>query len=87
VGVKLNGKSGAALAAAAALLVISATVPAAPVAAGYKMKCFGINACKGHGQGKSLGNSCNGQNTCKGQGFVKMDKAACLAKGGTLTHS
>jgi uncharacterized membrane protein len=84
---KLNGKPGAALAAAAALLVISATVPTAPVAAGYKVKCFGINACKGHGQCKSLGNSCNGQNACKGQGFIKMDKAACLAKGGTLTHS
>jgi hypothetical protein len=84
---KLNGKSGAAIAAAAALLVLSATVPVAPAASGYKVKCFGINSCKGHGQCKSLGNSCTGQNACKGMGFIKMDKAACLAKGGTLTHS
>jgi len=84
---KLNGKSGAAIAAAAALLVLSVTAPVAPAVAGYKVKCFGVNACKGHGQCKSLGNSCTGQNACKGQGFIKMDKAACLAKGGTLTHS
>ena len=65
---KLNRKSGAALAAAAAFLVISATAPVTPAAAAYKVKCFGVNACKG-------------------QGYVLMGKAACLAKGGTLTHS
>jgi uncharacterized membrane protein len=83
---KLNGKSGAALAAAAALLVIGAMAPAVPATAAYKVKCFGVNACKGHGQCKSLGNSCSGQNACKGMGYIKMDKAACLAKGGKLTH-
>ena len=84
---KLNRKSGAALAAAAAFLVISATAPGTPAAAAYKVKCFGVNACKGHGACKSLANSCKGENACKGQGYVLMGKAACLAKGGTLTHS
>jgi hypothetical protein len=43
---KLDRKSGAALAAAAALLMMSATVPVAPAAADYKVKCFGLNSCK-----------------------------------------
>jgi uncharacterized membrane protein len=83
---KLNRTSGAVIAGAAALLVISATAPLAPAAADYKVKCFGLNSCKGHGQCKSLGNSCQGQNSCKGQGFLMMNKGTCLAKGGTLTH-
>jgi uncharacterized membrane protein len=83
---KLNRTSGAAIAGAAALLVISAAAPLAPAAADYKVKCFGLNSCKGHGQCKSLGNSCRGQNSCKGQGFIMMGKSTCLAKGGTLTH-
>jgi hypothetical protein len=82
---KLNGKSGAAIAGAAALLVISAAGPLAPAAANYDVKCFGLNSCKGHGQCKSLANSCKGQNSCKGKGFLMMDKATCLSKGGTLT--
>ncbi len=81
---KLNRKSGAVIAGAAALLVVGATAPLAPAYA-YQVKCFGLNSCKGHGQCKSLANSCKGQNSCKGKGFLMMDKATCLSKGGTLT--
>ena len=85
---KLNRKSGAALAAAAAFLVMNATAPViTPAAAAYKVKCFGVNACKGHGACKSAANSCKGQNACKGKGYVMMGKLRCLFKGGTLTHS
>jgi hypothetical protein len=84
---KLSGTSGAALATAAALLLLSATPSVAPAAAGYKVKCFGVNACKGKGSCKSLANSCKGQNSCKGKGFLIMSQTACKAKGGTLTHS
>jgi hypothetical protein len=83
---KLDRKSGAALAAAAAVLMMSATVPVAPAAADYKVKCFGLNSCKGHGQCKSLGNSCAGQNSCKGKGVLMMGKATCLSKHGSLTQ-
>jgi hypothetical protein len=83
---KLDRKSGAALAAAAAVLMMSATVPVAPAVADYKVKCFGLNSCKGHGQCKSLGNSCAGQNSCKGKGFLMMGKATCLSKHGSLTQ-
>ena len=85
---KLNRKSGAALAVAAAFLVMNATPPVVtPAAAAYKVKCFGVNACKGHGACKTAANSCKGQNACKGQGYVMMGKVRCLFKGGTLTHS
>ena len=61
---KLNAISGATLATAAAILVLSAAVPVAPAAAAsnYKVKCFGVNACKGHGSCKSTANACKGQN-------------------------
>ena len=79
---KLNAKSGATLAAAAALLVVSAAAPVTPAtaASNYKVKCFGLNACKGHGSCKSTANA------CKGKGFVMMSKSTCTAKGGSTTH-
>ena len=83
---KLTARSGATLAAAAALLVVGMAAPLAPASAAYKVKCFGVNACKGHGSCKSLANACKGQNACKGKGFVLLGKSSCVAKGGTLTH-
>jgi uncharacterized membrane protein len=84
---KLSAISGAALATAAAVLVLSTAAPLAPAAAAsnYKVKCFGVNACKGHGSCKSTANACKGQNACKGKGFVMMGKATCTAKGGSTT--
>jgi hypothetical protein len=85
---KLNAISGATLAAAAAVLVLSTAAPLAPASAAsnYKVKCFGLNACKGHGSCKSTANACKGQNACKGKGFVMMSKSTCTAKGGSTTH-
>ena len=85
---KLNAISGAALATAAAVLVLSTAAPLAPAAAAsnYKVKCFGLNACKGRGSCKSTANACKGQNACKGKGFVMMGKSTCTAKGGSTTH-
>lgn len=80
---KLNASSGAALAAAAALLVLSAAAPVAPAAAASKVKCFGVNSCKGQAACKTASNACKGQNACKGKGFLVMSKSACIAKGGT----
>ena len=78
---KITATSGAAMAAAAAALVIGATLPAA-AGSNYTVKCFGLNACKGNGACKSSGNACKGHNACKGQGVKMMSKSACLAKGG-----
>lgn len=61
--------------AAAGMFAMTAAGPAA--AEGAKVKCEGVNSCKGHSDCKSAKNSCKGLNSCKGQGFVEMDKAAC----------
>jgi hypothetical protein len=85
---KLNGISGTTLAAAAAVLVLSnVAAPVATAASNYKVKCFGINACKGHGSCKSTANACKGENACKGKGWVLLSKSQCTAKGGSTTHS
>lgn len=68
--------SGIALATAAAgLFAVTAAGPAAAQAA--KVKCMGVNSCKGQGGCKGASNSCKGLNGCKGQGFVEMSEADC----------
>lgn len=70
--------SGAALAAAAALLfsVASFTTASADEA---KMHCDGVNSCKGQSSCKGAKNSCKGRNSCKGQGFKEMTQKDCDA--------
>ena len=86
---KLNSKSGATLAVAAATLffagaVVSTTSTPANAAAG---KCMAGNACKGQSACKGGANACKGQNACKGTGFSMASKAACDAKGGAFVKS
>jgi len=83
---KLNSKSGATLAAAAATLFLAgATMSAEPTtahAADAMGKCIGANACKGQSACKGGNHECKGLNSCKGQGFAAMTKAQCkVAKG------
>ena len=35
-----------------------------------KVKCSGINSCKGKAACMGMGNSCAGQNSCKGKGWI-----------------
>ena len=67
-----------ALAAAAAVMFSTAVVMTAS-ADEAKVKCEGVNSCKGHSACKSANNSCKGQNSCKGKGFLEMTKAECDA--------
>jgi hypothetical protein len=54
-------------------------------AAGAKVKCEGVNECKGHGACGGAGHDCAGKNECKGKGWVEMSSEAdCKAKGGTV---
>lgn len=77
---KLSAKSGAALAAAAASLMIAGAVTAPTIAAAAdKGHCVGANACKGTGACKTAANACKGQNACKGTGFTVTTKAECEA--------
>ena len=70
--------SGVALAAAAAIMFtsVAATTARADEA---KVKCEGVNSCKGHSACKSANNACKGQNSCKGKGYMEMTKADCDA--------
>ena len=44
-----------------------------------KIKCEGVNSCKGHSDCSSAHNDCKGQNSCSGKGFMMMSKAECDA--------
>jgi hypothetical protein len=70
--------SSVALAAAAAMLFSMAAVTTAS-ADEAKVKCEGVNSCKGKSACKSANNACKGQNSCKGKGFLEMTQAKCDA--------
>ena len=58
---------------------------AATAAADGKVKCMGINECKGQSQcgvPGTAGNSCAGQNDCKGKGWLQVSAEECTTKGG-----
>jgi hypothetical protein len=70
--------SSAALATAAAVLFASAPV-ITHAAEEAKVKCEGVNACKGKSACSTAKNACAGQNACKGAGYVLLPKAECDA--------
>jgi len=70
--------SSVALAAAAAVMFSTAVVSTARADVA-KVKCEGVNSCKGHSACKSANNACKGQNSCKGKGFLEMSQADCDA--------
>lgn len=49
-----------------------------------KVKCAGINSCKGHGSCKQGNHGCKGQNSCKGQGWLETSAKTCAAKHGKI---
>ena len=72
----------AALVTTAAALFATTAVIGTASAEDVKIKCYGANACKGHGQCKTSMNGCKGQNACKGKGFEEMTEKACVEKVG-----
>ena len=44
-----------------------------------KIKCEGVNECKGKGACSSANNSCAGKNACKGQGYEMKTPEECAA--------
>jgi len=70
--------SGATLAAASALLFgVTLPLSTAVAADDAKVKCEGVNACKGQSACATAKSSCAGQNACKGQGYLTLPKAQC----------
>jgi len=86
---KLDSKSGATLAAAAATLFLAgATISAISTPAHAAMgKCMAGNACKGKSACKGGANSCKGKNSCKGTGFSMTSEKGCAAAGGSFVKS
>jgi hypothetical protein len=70
---------GAAIAVAAALLFNTVAVSVASAAEPAKIKCQGVNACKGTSACATAHSACQGLNDCKGQGFLMLSKADCDA--------
>ncbi|MEI8299892.1 MAG: hypothetical protein WCH32_17990 [Pseudomonadota bacterium] len=70
--------NGAAVATAAALLFATVAAPVAQ-AEEAKIKCEGVNSCKGTSACATARSSCEGQNKCRGEGFLLLPKAACDA--------
>ena len=83
---KMDSKSGATLAAAAATLFLAgAAISTSTPADAAQGKCMGVNACKGQSACKTASSSCKGQNACKGQGYSEVPTSAdCTAKGGKV---
>ena len=53
-----------------------------------KVKCGGINECKGKGECAGPGHACAGHNDCKGKGWLtKESEEACKEAGGTVIAS
>ena len=49
-----------------------------------KVKCSGINSCKGKGACSAASNGCAGQNGCKGKGWVEVTAKECKDGKGTV---
>ncbi len=47
------------------------------------VKCYGVNACKGHNDCATAENSCKGAGSCKGKGYIVIPASTCADVGGT----
>lgn len=76
---EMSVKSGSAIAAVAASLLLAGAVtsPSTQAATSDLGHCVGANACKGQSACKGASNACKGQNACKGKGFLEMTKEDC----------
>jgi hypothetical protein len=54
-------------------------VPTAGAADEAKVKCEGVNSCKGTSACGTATNACQGQNSCKGHGYLMLSQAECDA--------
>jgi uncharacterized membrane protein len=66
--------------------VLAGATNAAAAKESEKVRCYGVNKCKGTGDCGGKDHSCANQNACKRQGYVEMDRKTCLRlDGGRLT--
>lgn len=72
-----RSKTGVALAAAAAGLIMTATLAPVHAQEAKKVHCEGVNACKGMNDCSTAKNGCKGMGACKGMGFMSMTQEEC----------
>jgi hypothetical protein len=87
---KLDSRSGATLAAAAATLFLAGAAMSTVSTVAYADDmghCVGANACKGQSACKGGNHACKGLNACKGQGFSEMTKDKCAEAKGKFEKS
>lgn len=77
----IRGKNVALAAAVAGLFALGAgnALADSEQGKGDKIKCEGVNGCKGKGSCHTAANECAGKNGCKGKGFMMMTQAECDA--------
>lgn len=80
----MSGKGKVVVAAVAALLTTAAPLASNAGAPKGKVRCAGVNSCKGKGACKSAKNGCKGHNSCKGKGWIYTTPKECKAKGGKV---
>lgn len=78
--------SGKIIATAVASLLLAAAPQLANAgdAKTTKVKCEGINECKGKSACNTANNACAGMNACKGKGWNEVTAKECKAKKGKV---
>ena len=77
----MNKRSAILAAAAAAIFVTGGATQAGATdhEGGDKVKCEGVNGCKGQSECATDHSSCNGHNDCAGKGWVELSAEECEA--------
>lgn len=80
----MNGKAIAMTVAGLLLAVAPSVGHAGDNTKEAKVKCSGINSCKGKGACSTATNDCAGLNACKGKGWIETTAKDCKTKKGTV---
>lgn len=80
----INGKAIAMTVAGLLLAAVPTLAHADDKTKEAKVKCAGVNECKGKASCAGAGNSCAGQNGCKGKGWTETTAKECKDKKGTV---
>ena len=80
----INGKAIAMTVAGLLLAAVPTLAHADDKTKEAKVKCAGINECKGKAACAGAGNACAGQHSCKGKGWTETTAQVCKDKKGTV---
>lgn len=76
--------TGAIIAALAAGLLTTGFSSSSQAADSDKVRCHGVNSCKGKSACNTSDHACAGMNACKGKGWIETTEKACKEKGGRI---